>query len=327
MPQASSWPYCNLTTDLQLAFKDIERYFNKDTLDTFAQASGQSNTYEKRNTGYYGAVWQNGNALTSKTSIADVESNPSSFYYDETNDILYLSMDDGNDPDSAPDVIEAATDTWNGFKTTMRNDAQELMESMLDPKYPRPIPFAATSYNSENYDFDIRFSCALLTCYLIISQQDPSNPFAGKLLEKVWNPVKDTGILWEYYIHQKAFSFETTKDEFKGNIEVITYGSSSSGIIYLTGNPDVSLRRKYRIKFTTAGVVETAKFKFSNDGGLTYGSDDAYTTYSRWFYFTGGLWIRAEGTFVLNDEWEITVADPDLESVKSQLGSIEIVVH
>lgn len=322
MAQASDYPYCNTTSDLSRAFKDIESFEGLDTLDAFTLTSGQSSTYEKYNTGYYGIVYQNGIALTEKTSIATVEGTVSTFWYDSTNNILYVHMDDGADPDTA-DTITAAVDDWASLKTTMRNDAMEIVESMLDTQYSRPLPFAANSYNSAQYDSDIRIATALIACSLLIKHRDPSNEMGKELELMVWNFAEDTGILLEYYRHRRAFSFESTKDEFRGNIEAVTYASTSTGKVYLAGNPQLDSRYKYRIKFNTAGVPGTAKFQFSGDGGLNYTSSSSNSTYSNWFHLTGGLYIRCEGTFVLNDEFEITVAD-SMEEVKSSIGSIRL---
>ena len=323
MAQASTYPYCNLTTDLQMAFTDVEKFSIEDTLETWTLNSGS--TYEKRNTGFYGAVWQNGSALTEKTSIATVEATVSTFWYDSTNDILYVHMDDGADPDTA-DVVTASLDTWNEIKTLARNDAQEAMEAMLDPQYPRPIPFSQTSYNTRKYDFDIRYACALLTVYFIVSRRDPKSSVAKELYDRVWNPEEDSGLLWEYYTHRKSFSFETTKDEFLGNVEVILIDSTSTARMFIAGNPYSSQRRQYRVKITTGGVAETAKFQFSDDGGLNYSAADSWTTYGNWSYLVNDIWIRFEGTMVANDEWEIIVGDKDLEHVKSNIGAMDIKV-
>lgn len=452
MAQASNYPYCNLTTDLQMAFKDIENFARTDTLTGFELVSGQQSTLLKRNTGYYGAVYENGVSMSVQTSIALVEANAQSFYYDSTNDILYIHpknvttttsissltskvithslgyypitkaynssgvevgfevthdstsqftgvfavAQSGNivysnysnnysiggavtsktivhnlgyepivqvfdlngkvvdfelDDESTTQFtctfavaqdgtiittrsmtdddfnITAGVDDWNGLKTTMRNDAMEIIESLLDTDYPRPLPFAATSYNSGKYDFDIRHSCALMTCQLIIAHRDPRNALVDFLYKKVWNPIEDTGILWGYHVHRKAFSFETTKDEFLGNVEVILIDTTSTARMFIAGNPQADLRREYRVKITTGGAVETAKFQFSDDGGLNYGTSNAWTTYGNWFHLVNDIWIRFEGTMVANDEWSIVVADEDLEHVQSNVGSMQIVVH
>ena len=318
--QITSYPYCNTTTDLQRAFKDIERFAGVDTLDGFTLTSGQSNTYEQLNTGFYGVIYQSGAELTVQTSIANAESNAGSFYYDSTNDILYVHSTNNADPDTH--TITGAVDDWSDLKATMRNDAMEIVESMLDVKFPRPLPFSSESANSEKYDVDIRKSTALIACSEIIRYRDPDNPLADKLENRVWDAENESGILWEHSTGTRAFSFEATKDEYLGNMKNITLDSASTGRIYISGNPSKSLRYKYRLKCSTAGVVETAVFTLSIDGGLTYSG--SYNTYANYTHITDGFYVRFEGTFVLNDEWELWAATTKSKT-NSRLGSIDLI--
>lgn len=324
MGQVSNYPYCNTTTDLALAFKDIEQFSGRDTIDTFTVVGGQTNTYEKHNTGYFGQVYEDGAALTAKTSIARVEATAGTFWYDSDNDILYVHSTDSADPDTH--TIAAAVDDWADLKEKMCNRAMEMMESMLDKQYPRPLPFAPVNqaHDGNKYDFDIVNSCAILTCALIVKHRDPENPLGDDLIKSVWNPQEESGVLWEYYTHRRAFSFETTKDAFSGQVENLTLDATSTGRIYLAGMPNQNeiLRYPYRVKISTAGVPETAKYQFSSDGGLTYSTTEN-DTYERFTYLVAGVYIRFEGTFVDDDEWEITFADPRQE-INSAIGSVRI---
>ena len=318
--QITNYPYCNTTTDLQRAFKDIETFSGTDTLEGWTATAGQSDTYELLNTGFYGVLWDDGVELTVQTSIADVEANDGSFWYDSTNDYLYLNKIGSGNPSSA--VITGAVDDWADLKTTFRNDAMEIVESMLDTKFPRPLPFSSESANSEKYDADIRKCTALITCSEIIRYRSPDNPLADKLENRVWDSETESGILWEYMKGMRAFSFEATKDEYLGNMKSITLDTTSTGRIYTAGNPANTSRYKYRIKCTTAGAVETAIFTVSIDGGLTYSG--AYNTYAKFTHIVDGFYVRYEGTFVLNDEWELWAAS-NKQQTNNQLGSIDLI--
>lgn len=307
MGQISNHPYCNVTTHLQQVFKDIEDYNSIDTLEGFTASSGLSNTYQINNCGYYGAIFEDGTALTIKTSTADVDSNASSWYYDSTNDILYVHTSGSDAPSGY--TITGAVDDWKTYKETQRNNAMEMMDSMIDPKYPRPLPMAKrnTSYEEADYDYDIRRSAALLTCYLIVKGRNPSDSLAEMLYQEVWNPDEDSGILWEHIQGKRAFSFETTVDEFSGRMERIDDNTDSGGRIYLCGKGNAIQHKILRLKIDTAGVVETATFKVSDDDGVSW-----YTTEnSTWhepIYLHSGVWVRFEGTFTLDDEWRIEIA-------------------
>jgi hypothetical protein len=303
-----TYPYCNTTTDLQRVFKDIEKFQGIVTLSGFTLTSGQVNTYQKEFTGNIEKIFEDDIALTEKTSIADVELNAGSWFYDSTNDILYIHSSDSADPDTH--TIKAGED-WDTLKTYMSERAFMQLESMLDPKYPRPLPFAEYQYNSFNYDSDIVEAAALLTCVNIIKYTDPDNPLAEKLFKRVWDVQEDgsvLGILGEYRQGLRAFTFEATKDEFGGNIEVVSRDASSTGIIYVLGEADD--RYNINILIVTGGAVGKATFKYSIDNKDSYSSE--LTTSFQYIPIIGNLYLKFQGTFVVNDEFLIkTVSDPE----------------
>jgi len=310
---AMAYPYCNTTSDLQSVVKDIEKFSGKDTLESFTAESGQNYTYRKNGTGYVGAVYEDSVALDEQDSVANVDANAGSFWYDSTNDILYINCTDSNNPDQH--TIQVAVDDWASFKTTMANRAFQQLESLLDPKYPRPLPFAQIQYNSLNYDGDIVECAAILTCINIIKHRDADNPLIETLQNRVWNAQEEIGILWEYRQGERSFSFEVTADQFNGNVEVITRDSSSSGMIYVAGQSDRSGSYRIRVKITTAGAVGTAKWKYSSDNSVTWSSE--IETTNNYIPFYAGLYLKFIGTFYLNDEFEVVILG-DPETVTSQ---------
>lgn len=321
MSQGSNFPYCNVTSDLQLAFGGIEDFAGLETLSTFTAVSGQDKTFSKRNTGYFGAVFENGVAMTEKTSIAEVQATASTFWYDSTNDILYLHCSDDADPDTH--TITAMTDDWNDLKTTCRNDAMEEEESYLDPNFPRPLPFARNSYNSAKYDADLVRACAFITVRKIIEHRDPTSSLIAVFWNKCYSSEEPYGLLWEYKENKRAFSFETTKDDFDGRLENLTLDADSTGRVYIAGLGTCQDHRMYRIKIDTAGAVETATYKISDDNGLTWYSTENKTYYN-YQSFVYNTWIRFFGTFVEDDEWTIEFAGRTLDTVRSAIGSITI---
>ena len=321
MSQGSNFPYCNITTDLQLAFKDIEKFAGLDTLETFTVVSGNAQTFSKGNTGYYGAVFEDGVALVVKTSIALVQATASTYWSDSTNDILYLHCSDGLDPDTH--IITAMIYNWNDLKTACRNDAMEEVEGYLDPNFARPLPFARNSYNSAKYDGDLVKATALVAARKIIEQRDPTSMLIDVFWKRVYSSEEPYGLLWEYKEAKRAFSFETTKDDFNGRLENLTLDAASTGRVYIAGLSTCEDRRIFRVKIDTAGAVETATYKISDDNGLTWYSSELITYYN-YVSLAHGVWIRFEGTFVLNDEWKIEFAGRKLDTVRSAIGSITI---
>lgn len=321
MSQGSNYPYCNVTSDLQLAFKDIEDFAGLETLTVFTVVSGSAQTFSKHNTGYFGVVFEDGVELTVATSIATVQATASTFWYDSTNDILYVHCSDDADPDTH--TITAMTDDWNDLKTACRNDAMEEVESYLDPNFARPLPFAKNSYNSAKYDGDLVRSTAMVAVRKIIEQRDPISTLIDVFWKRVYSSEEPFGLLWEYKENKRAFSFETTKDDFNGRLENLTLDAASTGRVYIAGLSTCEDHRIYRVKIDTAGVVETATFKISDDNGLTWYTE-SNTTYYNYCSLAQGVWIRFEGTFVLDDEWKIEFAGRELDTVRSAMGSITI---
>lgn len=321
MSQGSNFPYCNITSDLQLIFKGIDKFMGLETLTTFTVVSGNAKTFSKHDTGYFGAVFEDSVPLTVKTSIATVQATASTFWYDSTNNILYVHCSDDADPDTH--IITAMTEAWNDIKTACRNDAMEEVESYLDPNYPRPLPFARNSYNSAKYDGDLISMTALVTIRKIIEQRDPTSSLIDVFWKRVYSSEEPFGLLWEYKESKRAFSFETTKDDFNGRLENLTLDDDSTGRVYIAGLGTCEDHRIYRIKIDTAGAVETAKFKISDDNGLTYYSE-LNLTYYNYQSLAHGVWIRFGGSFKENDEWSIEFAGRELDTVRSAIGSITI---
>lgn len=301
-------PYCNTTSDLQYVFKDIEIFNGRNTVETFTATSGQDKTFQKGNIGYVGIAYEDDAILVKKTSIAEVQATASTFWYDSANDILYIRCSDDADPDTH--TIKVASQAWDTLKTFMSERAFQQLEALLDPKYPRPVPFALDQYNSLNYDSDIVECAALLTCINIIRHRDSDNPLIKTLQNRVWNAEDEIGVMWEYSKGLRSFSFECTADQFNGNVKVITRDDASTGLIHLTGTGDRSGRYKISVIISTAGAVKTAKWKYSTDNEATWSAE--INTTINYVYLFAGIYMKFTGTFVENDKWQIDIlGDPE----------------
>ena len=320
MSQCSSYPYCNTTTDLQMVFADVEKFNHREALTGFTIVSGQTNTYSYKNPGYIGVCWQDNAALTVRTSVALVENNAGSYYWDSTNDILYVHSTNNADPDTH--VIEIAPYDYSDLLEYCRNNAMEELESYLDPGYPRPLPFARNSYNSAKYDTDIIRACAMITVRQIIESVNPGSPLIKTYWDRVYSEIEPFGLLYQHRLGSRKFSFEPTKDDFDGRLECLTLDATSSGLVRLHGKGHSEQHKLYRLKIDTAGAVETATYKLSNDNGLSWYSTLRPTYYAPQ-YITSGIWARFEGVFVTDDEWLIEIFGTD-EVVKSDVFSIKL---
>lgn len=305
--------YCNLTTDLTDVFQQIEEYAStRFPLKNFEIYSTAGNIYRCFNTGDVDKLYQDGIRLTEVSAITSISA-VSKWYYDSTNDILYMRSADSLDPDTHEN--EKGID-WLAFKTRMRNKAMDEIDGMLDAKFPRPIP-QMRQYHSTSHNFDIGLvkACALLTCANILKSFGASD-IGDKLMSEVTNTEK-TGIVDKYNSGAMRFWFETTPDELgKYNIEADS-SNVGAGFIELTGKYGGSEEiddpliewgvedEIWLIQIDGAGATKTAKFKWSRDNGSTWEATLQTTNYE-WISLGSGVSVRFwdnAGTFTVGDKW------------------------
>lgn len=305
--------YCNVTTDLTDVFQQIEEYAStRFPLKNFEIYSTGGSIYRAYNTGDVDKLYQDGLRLTEVSAVASVTS-VSKWYYDSTNDILYMRSSDSADPDTHE--IEKGID-WVTFKTRTRNKAQDEIDGMLDAKYPRPLP-QMRQYHSTDHHFDIGIvkACALLTCANILKSFGAFD-IGDKLMSEVSNNEK-TGIVDKYNKGEMRLWFETTPDELgKWNIEADS-SNVCEGFIELTGKyggsddiDDVLIDwdledETWLIQIDGAGATGTAKFKWSRDNGSNWEATLQTTNYE-WISLSAGISVRFwdnAGTFTVGDKW------------------------
>jgi len=306
-------PYCNTTTDLQRAFTNIENYNHREVVKTWTIVSGQADTYSHRGTGYVNMVFDDTVPLTVQTSIANVQSNVGSFYYDSTNDILYVHQTGAGDPDTS--TIEVTPyDIWANFKQQSVYDAMSELEAMLDPKFPIPLPMArhpyAISGETRHYEYDIVQVTAILACKNIIQGVNPGDMIIKTLMSMLINE-DETGIIDEHRSGKRAFKFEMSGDEHRAVIEPKSV-TSGSGRLIVYGEYTGGRRDTWLITITTGGAIDestTPKFKVSFDNGTTDHMTDLQGAYGEQL-IKDGVYLAfddREGNFTQNDTWIIHV--------------------
>lgn len=321
--------YCNVTTDLTNAYREIDRYKGYFELDSTRWSVYSGSVYVQYETGYVSALFENGVPLTAVSSIANVNSERK-YFYDSTNDALYVYCTSGANPNTK--TIEAG-ETWNSFKTTCRNDAQEMLEGFLRSKFITPfqkVLSPRTSYNSESYDFEIRHATALLTCYLIIKRLNPDDKIADKLFKEVYNPDPEPeevkGIVQQIIDGDVVLNIQQA-NRLAGGYNVYEGASNSgTGNIIVTGTYVGSQKEIWTVTIDNAGAVGTATFKFSRDGGTTWDltSQDTKDDSVRRIHVADGIYIEFVGTFSLNDTWQIELFPLDEKTEISQFHSIRV---
>lgn len=326
--------YINLTTDLRDLYPKVEQYQGRQrlTAEDFTLSSGQNSTYEARGVGYVEQVFDNGTQLTTQTSIADVESNAGSFYYDSDVDILYIQSNDSDALDSDEPPIEIGVD-WDAFKERMRDDAQEELDAILNPYYVTPLlPRLRKDHSSNDYESWIRRATSALTIRNILQRLDPDNTNAMVFHRMVYNAEpevgEDFGILDKVKKRDLVRQEDITPREQSG-FNVFPK-ASTTGQIHVMGQYAGASREVWRLQIDTAGAPGTATWKLSYDTGTNFDKtlQDTFKTTNneRWIHIGDGIYVYFYGTtFAEGDYWDIEVYPIDEPVTNPAIGVIELI--
>lgn len=304
--------YCNITTDLQRVFSRIEDYQAKEIIENWTQNGVGAKTYRKQGTGFVNYVLEDGTELELQTSIANVEATTQAFYYESSADILFIHPENSDDP--ADHILEVG-ENWDAFKTSMRNKAQQILDSYLNAKYQTPLmPRTRRLHDTSEYEYVVVRIAALLTCWLIINRIDPVDETGRVLYKEAYNNDPETGeskglinqLLDGDMILQDQIS---TRERGKWNV----YPYTSNSVEYeplLSGVYTGSQYKIWRLQVDAVGAPGTGTFKVSYDGGSTWdlteqdmkdSDSDEYR-----MYITDGIYVYFPNvSYGEGDYWDI----------------------
>lgn len=266
--------YCNTTTDLTDQYPDIGRYTENRILENWYATSGQNNTYEVRGCGQVNQVFDDGEQLTEKTSIATVGATAGTFWYDSDVNTVYVHAKGGDNLTTASITIEAGED-WDVLLTRINNRMYNLMNGILNKSYPTPIPpRIARIESTDDYDYILIKCNALLTCSELIFRRSTDDPIGIKLYKRVWylspEPGEDKGLLNQIIDGDIALTDQVTARE-TGSVNYWPYASNAQDTpIWVYGKYTGLNYERWKLAFDTAGATGTATFKLSRDGGTNY---------------------------------------------------------
>ena len=307
--------YCNITTDLTDAYARIEEYAAmRMRLEGFEAYSGS--VYKLENSGHVEKLYEDGTELVEVDSLGEVNG-AGKWYYDSSEDVLYVWCSDGADPDTHE--MERGFD-WTALKTRMRNQAQDEIDAMLDKRFPRPIPQSRGYWTTNKYDIPLVRATAFLTCANIVKMFG-NYELAERLRKQVTDPETGGGIIDRYNSGELRFSWETSPDEAghwdlepdsgnngDGFIEVRgLYGGLATEEFWEEGEVPLVEEEVWLVEIDKAGAVGTATFKWSRDNGETWEETEQETDYE-WISLAAGIKIRfwdRGGEFALGDKWRI----------------------
>ena len=330
--------YCNITTDLTDVCPDIGelREFKRLWKEEFYLSSGQTNTYEVRNVGQINQIFDDGEQLTVKTSIADVESNAGSWYYNADPDIVYIHAKGSDDLTTATITIEKGED-WDAYLTKERNNAMEEMDAYLCKLFIVPLlPRLIKIHSSNDHESIIRMCCAYLICRNVFRRRDPGNKDADKFDELAigFNPEegKEKGIIAKLLDGELQLQDQITEREIGEVGRVIPYGSNL-GTGYIRIVPKISkytgvAHEVWRLEIDAAGAEGTATWKLSYDKGANWDKELQVTfdtdNNDRRIHIGSGIYVVFWGTFADGDYWDIELYPATDEATKQTFRSIEM---
>jgi hypothetical protein len=303
-------------------------------LEDFAAVSGQANTYRINNTGYVEQVFDDGDQLTEKTSIATVQATAGTWWWDSDIDALYVHAT-GSDDLTATTIphITSGVD-WDDFKDRMRDAAMEEMDTMLGRRYPVPlIPRLIKHHSSNDYEAPIRQLCAMLTCRNIIRRMNPTAPMAAKLEKMIYNPDPLEGEV-KGMMNKLVDGDWIRQDEISprevGAFNVVVGASNvGAGYVWFLGKYRGAKHEWWRLQIDTLGAPGTATYKLSLDQGSNWDwtTEETFNTDNndRRIHLARGVYAIFFGTFAVNDIWDIEVFPSSDVSSVAKISSTEII--
>ena len=266
--------YCNITTDLSDQIPDIGRYMERRILRPFFAVSGSANTYACRSQGQTNMVFDDGEVLALKTSIATVQAAAGSWWYDVTVDTVYVHAKGSDNLTTATITIEAGED-WDALLTRINNRAYNQINGYLNPSYPTPVaPRIVRNESTDDYDYVLIKANALLTCSEILRRRATDDVLAEKLAKMVWNSNLDTGeekgLLNQLRDGDIVLTDQITARE-TGSFNYWPNSTNTSDTpIWIYGKYTGETYQRWKLEFDNTAATGTATFKLSRDGGTTW---------------------------------------------------------
>jgi hypothetical protein len=267
--------YCNITTDLSDQYPDIGRYKEHRLLENWYLSSGQTNTYEMRNVGQVNQVFDDGEQLAVKTSIATVEATAGTFWYDANVDTVYVHAKGSDNLTTATITIEAGED-WDTLLTRINNRMYNFMNNIISRKYPTPVPPRVRRLeNTDDYDYILIKCNALLTCAELIFRRATDDPMGVKLYNRVWNTSEldvgeEKGLLNQLIDGDIILTDWTTSKEAGAANYWADSGNTTDTPLWVYGTYTGSNYEQWRLEFENTAATGTATFKLSRDGGTNW---------------------------------------------------------
>jgi len=212
--------------------------------------------------GYIGRLFRDGTDLGDAEATLIAVDADGEWFYSATTDILTTFNT------NASDTYEwmTAPDTLANIQAKFMNTGAEIFESMLDPRFPRPLPKSDRTYSGGSYEAPIVKGVALYAAREAIVSSDPGSPELLKVDIQLYNE-QETGLIDLIRSGDLKFEFEKTDSDEHGEIVIGVVDASSTG---------------YPVETFGDATVSFAKLKLTigTGGTITYGIANSSVTYA-----------------------------------------------
>jgi hypothetical protein len=319
--------YCNTSTDLYRVYPRIEEFKEQRSVRGWVVHGGS--VYKKGNVGFGDTLLENNIIMANAGSIAAITAGK--MYYDSATDVLYVQAASGL-PTATTNAYLWGTD-WDDLKDWAVTHAVDLIDALLDKKFPIPIPESSKASSAQRWDGPLVDATAYMAVSLIAARREPPKFDTQGTATNIPAELQANAerIIGKYNSGDYLFSWEVSTDEIGGCEITADSSNTSTAFLQLRGQYTGSEDATWIIQVVTGGALGTATYKLSVDNGVTF--DTAVTTVSthawqdladsievQWFDRGGGAL-----SFIADDKWEIEVKPLTTSQNRSKIGSIDLV--
>lgn len=321
--------------DLKKHFARIDEYDLKNKLSDYKFVQHSGNTWKLQDSGSVVVLYLNGEDQGSAVANVGALSNDYDWVYVTSEDCLYILFATGDTPTDNSWRIEAAPQDWDDAKTDAIKYASEMMESILDDRFPRPIPKTTSSkVSGVEYDYWVVMCTSLLAAWHLVKATDPGGEDHQNLTDQLGTPIgaENPGLLDKINNGDIKLSFELT-DSDGAQIEEVSVNASSTGFpTEPIGEASVEYEA-YIIEIVAGGTITngtantSVSYKVTNSQGETVVST---TIIDGNYYHEIGAGIKARfvaeeagSVYTTGDKWVLIAQNEGINT--STIGSAEIV--
>lgn len=298
--------YCN-QIDLLEVFADLASFDNKVSLPELDFVVDSGSIYRLDNSGDIKLLYRDSIDLGSPTGSLNQLTGSDVWFNDSGSDILYVDL--ANNPTGSR--FDTAPVNWSNRQDLAIQNASEKYESLLDNRFPRPLPKTTRSNSSRDYDTYIIQPVATLAVIELLEVTDPKNP----LIQVFWNRLTNedgSGIIDKINDGRIRLSFEITDSDRTGEWLQVVSGSTTTGYLSDPIGKTTSLYDLLTVTITTGGTLlpnaENTVIKYKVQD--LEGTETISETVVDGFYQNVGAGLLArfiDGVYNTSDAWRLEV--------------------